>query len=240
MLRLLRRIRHSLIGSGHTRKYILYGAGEIALVVIGILIALQINNWNEWRKDRVKEKNVLLELKTTVQENIDHINWAIDNCRWINQASNSIISTIESNSPYSDTLISHFEISTRSCTNFTLSRAGYVELMNTGFDILKTDSLKRKIISLFETKALRTEQILSSVSQSFEDHKYMTSIFVSDANGWVPIAFDKLKKDQYYFSLTKKSLHQRTFITKVLQDYQLELQNVNELIKEELGERAAE
>ena len=39
-----------MIESGGARKYILYAVGEIALVVIGILIALQINNWNEARK----------------------------------------------------------------------------------------------------------------------------------------------------------------------------------------------
>ena len=48
-----------------------YAVGEIVLVVIGILIALQINNWNEWRKDRVKEKSILLELKETVDQNIE-------------------------------------------------------------------------------------------------------------------------------------------------------------------------
>tara|TARA_Y100000385_G_C13099534_1_gene643585 strand:- start:2936 stop:3121 length:186 start_codon:yes stop_codon:yes gene_type:complete len=52
MLTLLRKIRKSLIDSGSSRKYLLYAIGEIALVVIGILIALQINNWNESRKDR--------------------------------------------------------------------------------------------------------------------------------------------------------------------------------------------
>ena len=42
---LLRKIRKSLIDSGATQKYLLYALGEIALVVIGILLAIQINNW---------------------------------------------------------------------------------------------------------------------------------------------------------------------------------------------------
>jgi len=53
MLTFFRRIRIGLLGSGTTSRYLLYAIGEIALVVIGILIDLQINNWNEWRKDRV-------------------------------------------------------------------------------------------------------------------------------------------------------------------------------------------
>ena len=56
MLTFFRLIRKSLIDSSSARKYLLYAIGEIALVVIGILIALQINNWNEWRKDSKKAK----------------------------------------------------------------------------------------------------------------------------------------------------------------------------------------
>ena len=50
MLTFFRRIRKGLLDGGATSKYLLYAIGEIALVVIGILIALQINNWNENRK----------------------------------------------------------------------------------------------------------------------------------------------------------------------------------------------
>ena len=51
-----------MLGSGATGKYLLYAIGEIALVVIGIVIALQINNWNEWRKDRIMESALLSQL----------------------------------------------------------------------------------------------------------------------------------------------------------------------------------
>jgi bacteriorhodopsin len=51
MLTFFQKIIKSLIESSSTKKYVLYAIGEIALVVIGILIALQINNWNEAKKD---------------------------------------------------------------------------------------------------------------------------------------------------------------------------------------------
>ena len=61
MLRFFRQIRQDLLMSDKTRKYILYAIGEIALVMIGILLALQVNNWNEGNRLKAQEK-VYLEL----------------------------------------------------------------------------------------------------------------------------------------------------------------------------------
>lgn len=55
MLKFFRKIRRNLLSDGKTEKYFKYAIGEIILVVIGILIALQINNWNENRKNRISE-----------------------------------------------------------------------------------------------------------------------------------------------------------------------------------------
>jgi hypothetical protein len=91
MLTFLRRIRRTLIESGSARKYLLYGIGEIALVVIGILVALQINNWNEQKKSSREEQSILINLKKDfeinketlilqnedMQEQIDEINFLL-------------------------------------------------------------------------------------------------------------------------------------------------------------------
>ncbi|NBC05344.1 MAG: hypothetical protein GVY20_16795 [Bacteroidetes bacterium] len=63
MITLFRRIRQKLIDSGSLTKYLFYATGEILLVVIGILIALQVNNWNEQRKSREAELFLLSSLK---------------------------------------------------------------------------------------------------------------------------------------------------------------------------------
>jgi hypothetical protein len=55
MIKFFRKIRQNLLSEGKTIKYFKYAIGEIVLVVIGILIALQINNWNENRKNRIAE-----------------------------------------------------------------------------------------------------------------------------------------------------------------------------------------
>ncbi|MEY8848557.1 DUF6090 family protein [Psychroserpens sp. XS_ASV72] len=55
MIQFFRKIRQDLLSEGKTKKYLKYAVGEIVLVVIGILIALQINNWNENRKNEITE-----------------------------------------------------------------------------------------------------------------------------------------------------------------------------------------
>ena len=55
--------------TGKTGRYFKYAIGEIILVVIGILIALQINTWNELRKDAASELTALLDLKQEFSKN---------------------------------------------------------------------------------------------------------------------------------------------------------------------------
>ena len=62
MIKFFRKIRQNLIMENKTGKYFKYAIGEIFLVVIGILIALQINNWNEGRKSSQLELKILKDL----------------------------------------------------------------------------------------------------------------------------------------------------------------------------------
>lgn len=87
MLRFFRQIRKKLIEKENVRKYFLYAIGEILLVVIGILLALQVNNWNEARKaDQVSEVTIqklhaeLEEAKAKVESSLEvnkmFLNWS--------------------------------------------------------------------------------------------------------------------------------------------------------------------
>ena len=63
MIKFFRNIRKKLLQEGKTANYLKYAVGEIILVVIGILIALQVNNWNENRKERDRETNLLDQIE---------------------------------------------------------------------------------------------------------------------------------------------------------------------------------
>jgi len=75
MIKFFRHIRKSLLMENKTGRYFKYAIGEIVLVVIGILIALQINNWNEDIKKDYKKFKVLNALKTEFTENLSQINF---------------------------------------------------------------------------------------------------------------------------------------------------------------------
>ncbi|WP_445386531.1 DUF6090 family protein [Robiginitalea sp. IMCC44478] len=72
MIAFFRRIRQQLIFKNHLSRYLLYAIGEIALVMIGILLALQVNNWNEERKQKQEEQvllaNLLKDLESAAQQ----------------------------------------------------------------------------------------------------------------------------------------------------------------------------
>ena len=78
MIKFFRNIRKKLLGEGKTTKYFKYAIGEIVLVVIGILIALQINNWNESRKLNTSQVAYLDNLKKEILQNDIELNIKIN------------------------------------------------------------------------------------------------------------------------------------------------------------------
>lgn len=77
MLNFFRRIRNKLLSEGTFGKYAIYAIGEIILVVVGILIALQINNWNERQKAAALEQQLLTSLIREFETNLEILDLAI-------------------------------------------------------------------------------------------------------------------------------------------------------------------
>jgi hypothetical protein len=73
MLHLFRFIRKDLIQVNNVKKYLLYAIGEILLIVIGILIAVQIGNWNDRRLARIEERIILERIRQEVEESVSDI-----------------------------------------------------------------------------------------------------------------------------------------------------------------------
>jgi hypothetical protein len=89
VIKFFRKIRHKLLTENKFSKYTVYAVGEIILVVIGILIALSINNWNEWRKNSKTLEGYLIFLIEDIQSDKNQLN------KLIQEREASLISTIK-------------------------------------------------------------------------------------------------------------------------------------------------
>ena len=212
MLTFLRKIRKSLIDSSSARKYLLYAIGEIALVVIGILIALQINNWNEWRKERIQEKNVLLDLAANLSRNISLANEAILSIEKINNSGKIAIMSIQQKWPYADSLSYHYGQMLRSGSYiFTINKDGYESFKNIGFEILTNKELRNEIIALFEVSFREYENDVQVTNEIWgNDTSWWNDYFYTDLeSGIIPIDYEHLHEKNAVLNIIKTLLQQR-------------------------------
>lgn len=79
MISFFRKIRQQLLTENKFSKYLIYAIGEIVLVVIGILIALSINNWNEYKKDRIIERDFLISIQNDLKQDTTFLSDQINN-----------------------------------------------------------------------------------------------------------------------------------------------------------------
>ncbi len=109
MIKFFRNIRQNLLNEGKTSKYLKYAIGEIVLVVIGILIALQINNWNSERQAKIeteaKRQSNLREIYHDLKKDIIILDTILNQLERQKEASKYILEILESDDKYvSDSL----------------------------------------------------------------------------------------------------------------------------------------
>jgi len=132
-----------------TSKYLKYAIGEIVLVVIGILIALQINNWNEQRKYKNLEITMLTEIKASLKESLLEINNMIQkNEKYVEQYT-ILLNNINNNLPYDTSLDTYFgRLEYWASPYFNYS--AYETLKTLGAELISNDSLKKRIIRMYD------------------------------------------------------------------------------------------
>jgi len=160
MIKLFRNIRQNLLNDGKTGKYLKYAIGEIILVVIGILIALQVSNWNQNRIKYAQEKDDLYNLKEELKDNIvDFI--SLDSLYSKFEQSSADGLKIFNNNPKVEDLRKIDTLITTRLTVFPLTRSSYDEMLNTGkFYNLKNKLLKTKITQFYSKADNYTQAFL--------------------------------------------------------------------------------
>ena len=142
-----------------TVQYLKYAIGEIVLIMVGIFLALQLNNWNEGRKDWLEEKEILKRIKVELESHMPlHSNWELK----LPQQKKAIdrVASIFEGEPVSDDfefLNLLLESASRSITTPTLRSRAYDELVNTGKIGLIRNTELRDLVTEYYSINLSTQ-----------------------------------------------------------------------------------
>ena len=149
MLPFFRKIRYRLAKENQFLKYSRYAIGEVLLVVIGILIALYINNWNEERKERVKEGHYLSQLKGEFQVTQKELSRVITKTGDVEKITNLLLSLKEiSTESISTEELDSLILRSRGYTIFMSSESTIIELISTGnLGLIRNDTLRSYLAS---------------------------------------------------------------------------------------------
>ena len=147
----MRYLRFKRLTSKETKNYLGYACGEVLLVVMGILIALQVNSWNEKRKEKINEKKILLSLHNEISSSLLNCNFVIKKKQDVISSAKEILSYTSPKAVWKskyklDSLIFHI---TNSGWRHVPQEGVLSELINSGkLSIVSENILKTQISSL--------------------------------------------------------------------------------------------
>jgi Family of unknown function (DUF6090) len=209
MIKFFRNIRKSLIEKNQMGKYFKYAIGEIVLVVIGILIALQLNNWNETRKEDIVEISILNELLNDLNSDLISLNEDKDLNQRAIRSNQLIYDHLINKKEYHDSLDVHFG-NIQYNTQFTVNTGGFENLKSRGFEIISNDSVRKAIIELQDrwydylftigdrNNVINFEQFSPIYQKYFTNFK---NVFTENLVSFTPLNYEVLKGNTEFLQL---------------------------------------
>ena len=237
MIKFFRKIRQNLLMENKTSKYFKYAIGEIILVVIGILIALQINNWNQAKKEHSREVNLLEELKLNLQSNVKNLENDIVIQTKGEHYINRLIHYMDHKVSYNDS-IPIFLSNGGYAPDVILSSSAFETLKSTGLELIKSNDLRQNIINLFEV----SYPLLMQETKRLEDQLWPAVVIpliqkhcrIID-NQWVPVNYEEMIQDQEFLNMWSFRGALRAASTKIKKQSALKTKHVINLIDKALS-----
>tara|TARA_B100000497_G_C7690377_1_gene419527 strand:- start:2550 stop:3299 length:750 start_codon:yes stop_codon:yes gene_type:complete len=249
MLTFLRKIRKSLIDSGRSKSYLLYASGEIFLVMIDILLALQINNWNEHRKDRIQEDKVLSSLLEDFRYSQSRLSMSLEA---FDQEILRLESSIRMIGLKHENLTDDMKnkLGESGYRNTALAEGTLNSILNTNkLELITNDTLKSLLtaypaeITKFKNQALNVKNIVLNIHRPVLEKYVSLTTFISediikfpDLNKHAyPSDFDGLLKDRFYQNALVDRLLQTGNLHFVARNFLARTDRIIGLIEKELN-----
>jgi len=234
MINFFRKIRQQLLSENKTGKYLKYAIGEILLVMIGILLALQVNNWNESKKQKNFANKILNAIAISIKKNIAYYEFVIDYNEDGNQSAEIILNHLDKNLSYHDSLDIHFSHAIQYSTPI-IRNAGYESLKSYGLSIIENDSILEALEvyndGFIESLVLRQEYYFSNTVLPVLTELFETVAIRSDMK---PFDYDELKNSRKYQSILNTSIANRNDQNKWYKLWLQAIKNIEKMIDEEL------
>ena len=241
MIKFFRRIRQQLLTENKFSKYLLYAIGEIALVMIGILLALQVNNWNDERKEKRHEIDILKQMKTDLEEDIQ-IGWKypIYVREMSIKSSEIIINNLENYKPYHDSLDVSFAW-IPATTIFMPRTSVYDNLKTVGFDVIDNNNLRNKYQQLFDFRykllELQFNEINIRIYNRFEDFYLDNFKEIEIQKNATPLDYAALSGNHKFLQMVKLNKKIKEQQLQLLAETKEEINYVINLIAQELNHK---
>ena len=207
---------------------------EIIAVIIGILGAFSLDNWNEERKDRLEEEKILKEINSNLISGIAILNENIMRDSLGQQSTLIVLNHLKDNIPYHDSLSRHFMTFSNNPGLGQLQASGFASLKSKGLHLIRNDSIRIKLTNLYEnTIPLLQEAYIYDVDErrrailntELYDHFMITDkLFGDSINGRVPIDYEVVLNDQRFESMVRSIADNRRWIIGVKQKIILEME----------------
>lgn len=133
------------------RKFWIYASGEFVLVFLGILVALQVDNWNEGRQERKLEEVLLSEMLSNLEQDLVDIDYNLKVKRVCVQSYQMVMQYLNESQPWHDSMEIHFG-GLISGTVFVNNTSAYESLKSIGIDLVKNDELRQLITFVYSAR----------------------------------------------------------------------------------------
>ena len=190
-------------------NWIKYGFETLAFFV-GLLLAFSLNNWNEERKDRIHEIEILSEIRQNlIQDLVDH-NQNIDFLNHVVRSSEIVMDHLNNDLPYHDSLANHFAWLPMAA-NFNYVKSGYELWLSAGVSIISNDSIRSQISYIYgstytwlrdflkDRHNLNNQPLFNDMMKKFKTFKIL--------NRAVPRNYEQLKEDDEFKVLVQQNAY---------------------------------
>lgn len=248
MIKFFRRIRQSLLSENKFRKYLLYAIGEIVLVMIGILLALQVNSWKEERIRSDKEFSYLVDINSNLMDDIKSIDKVIAFNERKENLTDSMFYTLEK---YSDPelympIIIKYMFTLTAYDVFEPNRIAFDNMVGAENVNLITDTNLRYRLSQYYKKNFNTttQESVRQKSRQFGDYVALSSFnketiksLIDYDSSLQDISQVRLHEDPKVYAYLFSMLMTTKSQTGILKESKLEIKGLMELISNEINNR---